>query len=98
MEKSQQIRYFLSSQDFSDGVRITLEIIIPSIVFSYLGNLEAGLALSLGALCVSISDGPGPVRHKRNGMLFCNILVFISAYLTGIFNVNPFSLGILVFV
>lgn len=98
MEKSQQIRYFLSSQDFSDGVRITLEIIIPSIVFSYLGDLETGLALSLGALCVSISDGPGPVRHKRNGMLFCNILVFISAYLTGIFNVNPVSLGILVFV
>ena len=98
MEKSQQIRYFLSSQDFSDGVRITLEIIIPSIVFSYLGDLETGLALSLGALCVSISDGPGPVRHKRNGMFFCNILVFISAYLTGIFNGNPFSLGILIFV
>ena len=96
MERSQQIRYFLFSQYFSDGVRITLEIIIPAVVFSYLGDLETGLAMSLGALCVSISDGPGPVVHKRNGMLFCNIFVFISALLTGFLNQNPFTLGILI--
>ncbi|HSN08049.1 MAG TPA: FUSC family membrane protein, partial [Hanamia sp.] len=96
MERSQQIRYFLFSQYFSDGVRITLEIIIPAVVFSYLGDLETGLAISLGALCVSISDGPGPVVHKRNGMLFCNIFVFISALLTGFLNQNPFTLGLLI--
>lgn len=96
MERSQQIRYFLFSQYLSDGIRITLEIIIPAVVFSYLGQLETGLTLSLGALCVSISDGPGPVQHKRNGMLFCNIFVFISAMLTGFLNHNPISLGILI--
>lgn len=96
MERSQQIRYFLFSQYLSDGIRITLEIIIPSIVFSYLNDLETGLALSLGALCVSISDGPGPVIHKRNGMLFCNIFVFISAFLTGMLNNNVLSLGLLI--
>ena len=96
MEKSQQIRYFLFSQYVSDGVRITLEIIIPALVFAYLGHLETGLALSLGALCVSISDGPGPVVHKKNGMFFCNVFVFISALLTGFLNQNPISLGILI--
>ncbi|MEO8820482.1 MAG: FUSC family membrane protein [Ginsengibacter sp.] len=98
MERSHQIRHFLFSQYFSDGVRITLEIIIPSVVFSYLGDLATGLALSLGALCVSISDGPGPVLYKRNAMLFCNIFVFISALLTGFLNQNPFTLGILILV
>jgi len=96
VERSQQIRYFLFSQYFSDGVRITLEIIIPAVIFSYLGQLETGLALSLGALCVSISDGPGPVVHKRNGMLFCNVFVFISALLTGFLNHNPVTLGLLI--
>lgn len=96
MERSQQIRYFLFSQYFSDGVRITLEIIIPTLVFSYLGQLETGLALSLGALCVSISDGPGPVAHKRNGMFFCNVFIFISALLTGFLNHNSITLGILI--
>jgi uncharacterized membrane protein (TIGR01666 family) len=96
MERSQQIRYFLFSQYFSDGIRITLEIIIPAILFSWLGQLETGLALSIGALCVSISDGPGPVAHKRNGMLFCNLFVFISALLTGFLNHNPVTLGLLI--
>lgn len=96
MERTQQIRYFLFSQYLSDGIRITLEIIIPAVVFSFLGHLETGLALSLGALCVSISDGPGPVIHKRNGMLLCNIFVFISAFLTGMLNGNTLSLGLLI--
>jgi len=96
MERSQRIRYFLFSQYLSDGIRITLEIIIPAIVFSYLGDLETGLTLSLGALCISISDGPGPVIHKRNGMLLCNIFVFISAFLTGMLNGNMWSLGLLI--
>jgi YccS/YhfK family integral membrane protein len=96
MERSQQIRYFLFSQYLSDGIRITLEIIIPAVVFSFLGDLETGLALSLGALCVSISDGPGPVIHKRNGMFLCNIFVFISAFLTGMLNGNMLSLGLLI--
>ena len=96
MERTSQIRYFLFSQYFADGIRITLEIIIPALVFSYLGDLETGLALSLGALCVSISDGPGPVLHKRNGMFFCNLFVFISALLTGFLNHNPVTLGLLI--
>jgi uncharacterized membrane protein (TIGR01666 family) len=96
MAKSQKIRYFLFSQYLADGVRITLEIIIPTLIFSYFGYLETGITLSLGALCVSISDGPGPVIHKRNGMLYCNIFIFISAVLTGLFNGNIILLGILI--
>ena len=96
MKQSHKIRYFLFSQYLADGVRITLEIVIPAIVFSYLGHLEIGIALSLGALCVSISDGPGPVVHKRNGMLYCNIFIFISAILTGLCNQNIILMGILI--
>lgn len=96
MKQAHKIRYFLFSQYLADGVRITLEIVIPAIVFSYLGHLEIGIALSLGALCVSISDGPGPVKHKRNGMLYCNIFIFISAILTGLCNQNIILMGILI--
>lgn len=96
MKQSLKIRYFLFSQYLADGVRITLEIVIPAVVFSYLGHLEIGIALSLGALCVSISDGPGPVKHKRNGMFYCNIFIFISAILTGLCNQNIILMGILI--
>ena len=96
MERSRQIRYFLFSQYLADGIRITLEIIIPAIVFSYFDKMEVGLSLSLGALCVSIADGPGPEIHKRNGMLACNVFIFISAFLTGLFNHNMLLLGVLI--
>ncbi len=96
MQRWQKIRYFLFSQYFVDGIRITLEIVIPAFVFSYFGNLGVGLNLSLGALCVSVADGPGPVLHKRNGMLYCNILIFISALLTGLLNHNIGLLGIFI--
>jgi uncharacterized membrane protein (TIGR01666 family) len=96
MQRIQQIRYFLFSQYLADGIRVTLEIAIPTLVFSLLGQMEIGLTLSLGALCVSISDGPGPVVHKRNGMLYCNVFVFIMSLVTGFFNHNMLSLGVLI--
>lgn len=96
MERTQQIRYFLFSQYLADGIRVTLEIITPAVVFILLGKMEMGMTLSLGALCVSISDGPGPVVHKRNGMFYCNLFIFIMALLTGFLNHNMITLGSLI--
>ncbi len=98
MEKTEQLRFFLFGQNFADGIRITLEIITPALVFAYFGHLEIGYVVSIGALCVSISDGPGPVVHKRNGMLYTNIFIFIMALLTGYLNVHVLSMGILILV
>jgi uncharacterized membrane protein (TIGR01666 family) len=92
-EQTQHIRYFLFSQYLSDGIRITLEIILPALIGSYFGRLDIGLLLSSGALCVSISDAPGPIEHKFNGMLYCNILVFLMALLTGFATHSIYLLG-----
>ena len=95
-ERTQNIRYFLFSQYLADGIRVTLEIILPAIVCAEFGNLSLGITISLGALCVSISDAPGPVEHKKNGMLYCNICIFIMALLTGFLNGNIITLGLLI--
>lgn len=96
MEKAEQFKYFLFGQNLADGIRVTLEIILPALVFTYFGDLETGYFISIGALCVSISDGPGPVVHKRNGMLYCNIFIFLMALLTGFLNAHLITLGILI--
>lgn len=96
MEKAQQFKYFLFGQNLADGIRVTLEIITPALISAYFGYLEIGYVISIGALCVSISDGPGPVVHKRNGMLYCNIFIFVMALLTGFLNVHFITLGILI--
>lgn len=88
------IRYFLSGQHFSDGLRITLAILIPSIVFYQLGDFETGLPISLGALWVSITDAPGPVMHRRNGMLVGNLLVVLVSLITGFVRMNVWLLGL----
>jgi uncharacterized membrane protein (TIGR01666 family) len=95
-EKAQHVRYFLFSQYLADGIRVTLAIILPAIICANLGRLDLGIIISEGALCVSISDAPGPIQHKRNGMLYCNIFVFLMALLTGLINENFLLLGSLV--
>ncbi|MDQ6903358.1 MAG: FUSC family protein, partial [Bacteroidota bacterium] len=95
-KKTREIKHFLFSQYLADGVRITLEIILPAVICAQFGRLDLGITISLGALCVSISDAPGPVKHKRNGMLYCNIFIFLMALLTGFFNNNILLLGLLI--
>ncbi len=94
MLQSREIKSFVFSQYFSDGLRITLGVVLPSLVFNYFGHLAIGITISLGALCVSLPDNPGPFIHKRNGMLVCNLFIFLSAILTGLINPYPILVGI----
>ena len=95
---TQHIKYFLFSQHLADGIRITLEILLPAIIGSWFGHLDFGLLISTGALCVSISDAPGPMEHKFNGMLYCNLFIFAMALITGFANHSTILLGFLILV
>lgn len=95
-KKAQDVKYFLFSQYLADGIRITLAIILPAVIGAGFGRMDLGIIISEGALCVSIGDAPGPVEHKRNGMLYSNLFVFGVALLTGLVNDNLFLLGLLV--
>lgn len=87
------LRYFLFGQDFADGLRVTLGILLPTLVLARLGQFEMGLTVSLGAVCASLTDIPGPVIHKRNGLWLCTALVFVVALLTGLARLNVWLLG-----
>ena len=79
------LKRFLFSQYFSDGIRITFGLLLPSVLFYNLGDINLGIAISLGALCVSIPDNPGPYEHRRNAMLITIALIFGMALLTALF-------------
>jgi len=89
-----EIKSFFYSQYFSDGIRTSIGILLPALVFDYLNQFELGVTLSLGALCVSVVDIPGPVMHKRNAMAICNICIFVVAVVTGFARMNVITLGI----
>ncbi len=94
MKQSREIKTFIFSQYFSEGLRITFGVLLPSLVFFHLDQLSIGLTISLGAVCVSIADNQGPINHKRNGMLYCCIFVFLTTLLTGLINKYPILVGI----
>lgn len=89
-----EIKSFFYSQYFSDGLRMTLGILLPSLIFFQFDHTDLGLTLSLGALCISVIDNPGPVIHKRNAMGAGNIFLFIVAVTTGFARMNVFTLGL----
>ena len=79
-------KQFLLSQYFYDGLKITLGVILPSIICYQLDQLQIGITISLGALFVSITDNPGAISHKRNAMITANVFIFIMAIIIGFTN------------
>lgn len=57
-------------------------MVIPSFVAAWVGFLEIGLVISIGSLCVSITDAPGPIHHRINGMAISGILCSLISVIT----------------
>jgi len=91
---TREIKSFFYSQYFSDGLRTTLGVLLPSLILAYFNHFDFGLSLSLGALCISVIDTPGPLLHKRNGMAIGNICVFLVAIITGFARLNVYTLAL----
>ena len=92
--QTRRLSYFFSGQNFTDGVRITVAILLPAVLLTQLGHFEQGLTMATGALCLSVTDTPGTAAHRRNGMLAALVLVFGTALLTGAVASNAWLLGL----
>src|SRR4051812_32162170 len=91
---TKEIRYFFYSQSFADGFRAAFAILLPALAGSYFDFFDAGLTISLGAMCVSLTDAPGPVLHRKNGMLFCIGFTFLVSIVTSFAQMNIVAMGI----
>ncbi|BAU54994.1 FUSC family membrane protein [Mucilaginibacter gotjawali] len=89
-----EIKSFFYSQYFSDGLRMTTGILLPSLIALQFNHFDVGLTLSLGALCICTIDTPGPLMHKRNAMAIGNLFLFAVAVITGFARLNVFTLGL----
>ena len=87
------VKGFILSQYFGDGLRITFGVVIPSLVLAQFDLLKIGISFSLGAVCASIADAPGPISHRRNGMFLTISLVTIISLLTSFVGLSDYTLG-----
>jgi uncharacterized membrane protein (TIGR01666 family) len=85
----QEVRNFVYSYHFSTGLRTTISVVVPSIVFSMMGDLPLGIVASLGALATALSDVPGTALHKRNGILTAIAFIFLTALGTSLIAPYP---------
>src|ERR1700754_277195 len=91
---TREIKSFFYSQYFSDGLRMCIGILMPSLVLMQFNQFDLGLTLSLGSLCICVIDNPGPVTHKRNSMAVGNLCLFLVAVITGFARLNIYMLGL----
>jgi uncharacterized membrane protein YccC len=80
-----EIRKFTTSQYWYTGLRITAGVMLPTLVLERYGWLTEGMPFLWGALFVAITDAPGPIHHRRNGLLAAvgvnTIVVFVTLLL-----------------
>src|SRR6202012_1201740 len=98
MDYVRKYKRFINSPYLSGAIRITAGITLPAILLGYFNNLSAGIVLSIGAMCVANTDNPGPIHHRRNGMIACVLIIFLVTLLTGWASGSPGITGLLVFV
>lgn len=80
----QEVQKFTSSQYWYSGWRITAGVVVPLVVFILTGWLSFAVPFLWGALFVSLTDTPGPIHHRRNGMVAAILLNTVVALLTAI--------------
>src|SRR6202012_4549056 len=98
MDYIRQYKSFINSHYLSGAIRITVGITLPAILLGYLNNLSAGIVVSIGAMCVGNTDNPGPIHHRRNGMIACVLIIFLVTLLVGLVSSSPVMTGLLLFV
>lgn len=96
MDYSKKYINFINGRYTAEGVRVAAGILFPSLLMYYYGFLSIGISMSIGALCIAISDTPGPVKHRLNGMLACCMLVLGSSVLVNYASVHPVLLGCII--
>jgi len=80
----QEVQKFTSSQYWYSGLRITAGVMVPLIVLIWQGWVSVAVPFLWGALFVSLTDTPGPIQHRRNGMVAAVLLNTFVVLLTTI--------------
>ena len=98
MDYIKQYKSFINSHYLNGAIRITVGITLPAILLGYFNNLAAGISVSIGAMCVGNTDNPGPIQHRRNGMIACVLIIFLVTLLIDLVSASRLITGMLVFV
>lgn len=91
------IRKFIYSGHFYSGLRRAIGALVPALLLVGVFDLPLyGLTATFGALCVSIADQPGPLRHRTNELFGCAVLSCLVVGITALATSHAWVLWIVV--
>ena len=96
MDYIKEYRSFINSHYLSEGIRMTVGIVLPALILNRFDLLTTGVVVSLGAMSVSITDNPGPIHHRSNGMIACIVINTVISIFTGLAAPYHWMLGLLI--
>ena len=84
MDYQTDIKKFLFSHYFFTGTRQALGVVLPALVLFWgMDQHLLGIEVASGALCASVVDINGPLRHKHAELLSCTLLGALTVLITG---------------
>ena len=84
MNYATELKKFATSQYIFSAVRITLAIVIPSMVLAYFGLLEEYFLFPLATSFVGLTDQPGPFIRRRNALILAILSFFTVAVMASL--------------
>ena len=79
MNYATEVKKFATSQSIFSAVRISLAIVVPSIILAHFGLLKEYFLFPLATSFVGLTDQPGPFVRRRNALLLAIISFFVVA-------------------
>ncbi|WP_443939652.1 FUSC family membrane protein [Pedobacter sp. MW01-1-1] len=93
---SANITYFFLGEYFSDALRNTITVVLPIVIFFYLGNIDAATGIGVGALLISLTDLPDNTLNKLKTAIYSILIFFFTTLLVSLSLNQPLLLAILV--
>ena len=89
MNYATEFKKFATSQYIFSAVRITLAIVVPSVIFAYFGILKEFFLFPLATSFVGLTDQPGPFVRRRNSLILAIVCFFFVALIASIIKDYP---------
>lgn len=77
MNYATELKKFASSQSIYMAVRVSLAIVLPSVILAHFGLLKEYFLFPIATSFVGLTDQPGPFIRRRNALILAIICFFI---------------------
>lgn len=77
MNYATELKKFASSQSIYMAVRVSLAIVLPSVILAHFGLLKEYFLFPIATSFVGLTDQAGPFKRRRNALILAIICFFI---------------------